>query len=294
MKLLNAIASLSGCAAAVELAAPLLGGSRAARIPTAYESAVMGRRVLALTKLGTLSTVFPKSPPSPGEAGAAGSRPEGLDNTPIGLMDYYADCEHQGNPTLLALKIATSFKNARAGSNMTLSVQWTPPYPPSRRIALLSQAPAYGTPVGLEGLDEGPAAAGQDGSSSSPPPPAPPPPDTVPYSAANLPRFSLIGHLEPIQPDIKEAARLAACYTTKHADAKYWLPGNPIHTSEWARLVVTQVYWIGGFGDRAYIGWIPVEQWKKVTKEEWQHVQLPGEKKGWSEWSTDEVDAGEL
>ncbi|RFU73761.1 fmn-binding split barrel-related [Trichoderma arundinaceum] len=294
MKFLGVVAGLSGYATALELTAPLFGdtdGGSTSRIPTSYESAVMGRRALALTKLGTLSTVFPKSSSSASasdEADAAENRPEGLDGVPIGLMDYIADCEDEGNPTLLAIRIATSFKNVRAGSNITLSVEWTPPYPPSKRIPLMSRLSAYVPFMGHKDYNEGPAVAeSEDGSS-------PPPPDTVPYSAANLPRFSLIGYLEPINPDIKEAVRLASCYTTKHTDAKYWLPGNPIHTSEWARLVVTQVYWIGGFGDRAYIGWIPIEEWKKVTKEEWQRIQLPGEKKGWSEWSVNEADAGEL
>jgi hypothetical protein len=196
-------------------------------------------------------------------------------------MEYIADCEDQGHPTLLAIKISTSYKNAQAGSNLTLSVQWTPPYPPVRRIPLLSRFLSY-FPYISDKYDD----VADDSSS-------PFPPDTVPYSAANLPRFSLIGYLEPIKPDLKESLRLAYCYTSKHPDAKYWLPGNKIHTSEWARLVVTKVYWIGGFGDRAYIGWIPIEEWNKVTKEEWQQVQLPGEKKGWSEWSEAD-ETGEL
>ncbi|KAL5087481.1 hypothetical protein Trisim1_007701 [Trichoderma cf. simile WF8] len=289
MKLLGVIGGLSGCAAALELTAPLFGdGSGERRIPSSYESAVMGRRVLALSKLGTLSTVFPQSSSSSGEADAAERRPEGLDGIAIGLQDYYGDCEDEGNPTLLAIKIATSFKNVRAGSNLTLAVEWKPPYPPAKRIPLLSRLSAYVPYFGNKEYNEASTLAESDVSSS------PSLPDTVPYSAANLPRFSLIGYLEPINPDIKEAVRLASCYTTKHSDAKYWLPGNPIHTSEWARLVVTQVYWIGGFGDRAYIGWIPIDEWKKVTKEEWQSIQLPGEKKGWSEWSINEAGAGEL
>ncbi|UKZ74296.1 hypothetical protein TrVFT333_001958 [Trichoderma virens FT-333] len=264
MKLLSIIGGLSGYAAALELTAPLFGDAGSVgerRIPSSYESAVMGRRVLALTKLGTLSTVFPKSSSS-SDADTAERRPDGLEGLPVGLLDYIADCEDEGNPTILAIKIATSFKNVRAGSNITLSVEWTP--------------------------------RNKDYNEASPFAKSDSPPDTVPYSAANLPRFSLIGYLEPINPDIKEAVRLASCYTTKHTDAKYWLPGNPIHASEWARLVVTQVYWIGGFGDRAYIGWIPIDEWKKVTKEEWQSIQLPGEKKGWSEWSVNEAGAGEL
>jgi hypothetical protein len=224
------------------------------RIPTSYESAIMARRILHLTPLGTLSTIFPPSK-------SMENRPSGLRGVPIGLMDYIADCETTGNPTILAINIATSFKNVAAGSNITLSLQWTPPHPPSSRISLPFMSLF---------------------SKSKPKPTA--------YSAANLPRFSLIGYLEKIPKEHVEDIQLAKCFTHIHPDAKYWLPGNSIHESEWVRLVVTDVYWIGGFGDRAYIGWIPAEEWKNVTREEWTGIRLPGEKKGWSEWSSDWFD----
>jgi len=232
------------------------------RIPTSYESAVMARRILALTPLGTLSTVFPSSSQP---IDAVENRPAGLGGMSIGLMDYIADCEGEsGNPTILAIKIATSFKNVRDGSNISLSLDWTPPYPPSKRISLRSW-------LGLAASDP-----------------------QLPYSAANLPRFSLLGYLEPI--DIAESQEasgtkerpdqeLVDCFVKTHPDAKYWLPGNRIHAAEWVRLVVQQVYWIGGFGDRAYIGWIPVEEWRNVTRAEWESIRLPGEKKGWKEWA---------
>jgi hypothetical protein len=219
------------------------------QIPTSYESAIMARRILHLTPLSTLSTVFPSSK-------SLENRPSGLHGTPIGLMEYVADCESEGNPTILAINIATSFKNVAAGSNISLALQWTPPYPPSKRISL----PYFSL---FSDTD----------------------PKPTPYSAANLPRFSLTGYLEKIQGGTMDQMRLAKCFTSVHPDAKYWLPGNRIHECEWVRLVVTDVYWIGGFGDRAYIGWIPVEEWRNVTREEWEGIRLPGEKKGWKEWS---------
>jgi len=241
------------------------------KIPSSYESAVMGRRILALSKLGELSTIFPSDSAN---VETTEHRPSDLASVPVGLMDYIADCEDDGNPTILAIKIATSFKNVEAGSNISVSMRWTPPYPPAKRIGFFSRlskyipflSPDYNTPANSA-------------------------PDPVPYSAANLPRFSLIGYLEPIKPNPVDAVKLASCFTSKHQDAKWWLPGNVIHESEWTRMVVTHVYWIGGFGDRAYIGWIPVEEWKNVTRGEWEGIKLPGEEKGWSEWS---VDAGEL
>jgi hypothetical protein len=275
--LFGAVSALNGAATLFENEEQVELAER--RIPTSYESAVMGRRILALTKLATMSTVFH-------DATASENRPSGLEGIPIGLMDYIADCEDEGNPTILAIRIGTTFKNVRAGSNITVSLQWTPPYPPAKRISFFSRLSAYIPFLGGGNSEDCPYRRdlADDASLNVP--------DTVPYSAANLPRFSLIGYLEPIDADEDEASRLATCYTAKHRDARYWLPGNRIHASEWVRLVVTKVYWIGGFGDRAYIGWIPTEDWKAVTEEEWQKVKLPGEKKGWSEWSTNE--AGEL
>lgn len=266
--------------------------SQALRIPTSYESAIQGRRILALSPLATLSTVFPTSYATPNEDadGLPHSvlmehRPAGLNGVPIGLMDYIADCDgdDEGNPTILAIKIATSFKNVEAGSNMSISVNWVPPYPPSKRIeSIITSGGSFLDKIkswlGFGGEDD------DDDDNSS----LPEDYDPVPYSAANLPRFSLLGYLEPItssDSSDEEVTALQSCFLKYHPDAKYWLPGNRIHESEWVRLVVTQVYWIGGFGDRAYIGWIPVEEWKNVTRAEWEAIKLPGEKKGWKEWS---------
>ena len=263
------------------------------RIPTSYESAVLARRILALTPLGTLATVFPSTSSAADDddddAAALERRPPGLAGVPISLMDYIADCEDAGNPTILAITIATSFRNVRAGSNISLSLRWTPPYKPDGRIRSAADAPSSPLLSALRwlGLARPTAAT------------AAAPPDVVPYSAANLPRFSLLGYLEPIalpaaEDDIDETpladrsdAPLASCFVAQHPDARYWLPGNRIHASEWVRLVVTDVYWIGGFGDRAYIGWIPVGEWRNVTRAEWEEARLPGEKKGWDEWSHD-------
>ncbi|RBQ81181.1 hypothetical protein VDGD_01759 [Verticillium dahliae] len=224
------------------------------------------------------------------------------------MMDYVADCESEGNPTILAINIATTFQNIRAGSNLSVSVRWTPPYPPVNRMMMA--APHHrGHAIGPAGrswlqrardylFSQGPASSSCSASSShdndgekcqshDDEHTRGLPRDTVPYSAANLPRLSLIGYLEKIDEaaDPLVAARLAACFVRTHPDAKYWLPGNRIHASEWARLVVTSVYWVGGFGDRAYIGWLPVDDWHSITRDEWEAVELPGEREGWREWS---------
>ncbi len=203
-------------------------------IPTIRESATQARRVLNLSNIATLSTVFPSSSPSSLE-----NRPDNLGGSAAGLMDYYASCGSQPyNPTILAISIATSFKNARAGSNVTLSLRY---HPPSDH---------------------------------------PPADDVYTYSPANLPRFSLIGHIEALSPSEIETDNVHKCFLRAHPDAEAWTPGNQIHASSWTKLVVEEVYWIGGFGDRAYIGWIPVDVWRGVTEHQVRNARLVGED-GW-------------
>lgn len=203
------------------------------RIPTVHESAVQARRILNLSSIATLSTVFPNL--------RFKNRPDGLGGAPIGLTEYYASCDpNPHEPIILAVSIATSVKNAQAGSNMTLSLRYHPP--PDR-------APSK---------------------------------DLYTYSPANLPRFSLIGHIEPLSQKEVEKQAVQSCFLKSHPDAVAWLPGNDIHESWWARLVVEEIYWFGGFGDRAYIGWIPAEVYRAVTAEEVEAIRLPGEK-GWME-----------
>jgi len=204
------------------------------RIPTIHESATQARRVFNLSSIATLSTVFQSSLPLNLE-----NRPDNLDGSSIALIDYYASCGSQPfNPTILAISIATSFKNARAGSNVTLSLRY---HPPSDH---------------------------------------PPADDVYTYSPMNLPRFSLIGHIEALSPSEIESDNVRSCFLRAHPDAEVWTPGNEIHQTWWARLVVEEIYWIGGFGDRAYIGWIPVDEWRGVTEQQVRNARLVGER-GW-------------
>lgn len=281
LKVTTGFLGLAGAAAMPQV--PLGDLAESSRIPNSSESAAMGRRILALSKLATFSTVFPDASPNSPDyyhgPETLHSRPERLAGAPVGLVDYVADCEDDGNPTVLAITIGTSFQNVRAGSNLTISMRWAPPHPPAKRISFLRRLSAYIPFLSRRDPYHGASTRAQL-------------PDTVPYSAANLARFSLFGYLEPITALQLKAKNVAECYVGQHQDARIWLPGNKIHTSAWMRFVVTDVYWIGGFGNRAYIGWIPVQEWRGVTREQWRSIKLPGEKKGWSEWSVDM--AGEL
>jgi hypothetical protein len=203
------------------------------RIPTVRESAAMARRMLRLEKLGTLSTVFPK----PDGSSTLENRPASVAGLPLGLMEYFADCEPEtGNPTILAVNIASSFRNVVDGSNITLSLRYHPKH-------------------------------------------------HHPYSAAKLPRFALVGTLEDLSDEDIKSQSIKTCFSKYHPDSVIWQPGNDIHKSHWVRLVVKEVYWFGGFGDRAYIGWIPLEIWQGITEEEIQKIRIPGEQKSiWDRW----------
>lgn len=227
----------------------------ASRIPTSSESAVLARRMLHLESIGTFSTVFPSghghdhhhhdgaSPHEDEDEDEEGlAATAAMAGKPIGLMDYFADCEPDaGNPTILAVGISTNMRNVAAGSNISISVRWRP----------------------RTGGGGGAAAV----------------------SAASLPRFSLMGYLQEMSDEEIEENDVDICYTTYHPDAIAWLPGNPIHRSAFTRMIVQRVYWVGGFGDRSYIGWIPVDEWRSVTREEMEKARLPGEGgRWWSDW----------
>lgn len=222
--------------------------------PSWFTSALMARRLLALSPSGVISTIFPDPIPPSSRA------PSSVAGLPIGLREYIADCDSSlpddlshddnGDPTILALRVATTFKNLGPSSNLSLELDWWD--------HLADTGPVY------PGLPESPAA---------------------------LPRVTLFGYLDPL-PSLSEsaAASLEKCFLASHPDAKVWVPGasGSPHASFWARLVVTQVYWIGGFGDVQQIGWMNVSEWKGVRRQGsldgvgdgrgWEDVRLPGEK----------------
>ncbi|MBE7182110.1 MAG: hypothetical protein INR71_13065 [Terriglobus roseus] len=237
--LLAAATSAAASSSSPQLVFSNPAGQHPFKIPTRYESTVLARRILRLESIGTLSTVFPKSSSSASsddDLSALENRPDAVAGSPLGLMEYFGDCEPaSGNPTMLAVTIASSYKNAAAGSNATLSFRWNPP-------------PAYYRT-----------------------------PPAWTHNPANLPRVALTGYLEPISKADLAAAGVAQCFTRYHPEARIWSPGNDIHESWWARLVVREAYWFGGFGDRAWIGWFDMDEWRGVTEEEIAKARLPGE-----------------
>ncbi|RMY73819.1 hypothetical protein D0864_10143 [Hortaea werneckii] len=228
--------------------------------PTVHESAVMARRIMHLSSLSTLVTTFPvnstTTTPSSSDSSdftsqdlsAWQSRPDDLAGSPIGLMEYYSDCEPDtGNPTLLAIDIATPYRNFAQGSNISMEIRWWPRQS-THYISSNIHAKARED-------DEIP----------------------TPHTPAALPRFSLHGYLEPIPAGDLARHLVPACFMRTHPDSALWQPGNDIHSSQYVRFVVEHVYWFGGFGDRARIQWLPVEEWRGVTREEVEECRLPGE-----------------
>lgn len=217
--------------------------------PSWFTATLMARRLLALSTTGVASTVYPNPhPPNP-------RSPSSVSGLPVPLPEYIAACdkflsghgEGEGNPTLLALYVGTTFRNTAAGSNISLSIDWWD--------HLASTEPIY---------------------------------PGFPLSAAGLPRATLFGHVEPLATPVPK--ELEECYFAAHPDARAWAPrkeGSP-HASYWARMVVEQVYWIGGFGDVARIGWLNGTEWKGIREDGsvdgvgdgrgWGDVRLPGEK----------------
>jgi pyridoxamine 5'-phosphate oxidase-like protein len=86
---------------------------------------------------------------------------------------------------------------------------------------------------------------------------------------------SLIGYVAPLTVPLpkKTEAALETCYLAVHPDARAWLPGSPSspHAEFWARMAVTQAYWIGGYTQQ--IGWINHRtKWTRIRRKR----SLPG------------------
>lgn len=223
------------------------------RRPSWFDSVLMARRLLAKSTVGIASTVYQHS-----DSSSAAD----LQGVSISLPEYIADCseidssnDNNGNPILLGLYVSTTFQNIAKGSNISLSIDWW--------SHLKDTNPLY---------------------------------PGFPLSEAGLPRISLLGYVERLNLSSASSpattkAELEECFFATHPDAKVWAPGNPDspHSGFWARMVVTQVYWIGGFGDLQQIGWMNVTDWKGVGRygsderigdgsgRGWEDVRLPGE-----------------
>ncbi|KAG0142014.1 hypothetical protein CROQUDRAFT_663089 [Cronartium quercuum f. sp. fusiforme G11] len=81
--------------------------------------------------------------------------------------------------------------------------------------------------------------------------------------AANWRRISLFGQLDPIK-NKKKAKKL---YESFHPDSSFWDGDSAPHKAFWVRFKITKVYYFGGFGDRAAIGWLDLKSYRTSFKE---------------------------
>lgn len=147
----------------------------------------------------------------------------GNDDTPEGQMEYYSDCSSDGMElTFIGMYISHAFKNIEKGSKASLVVR-----------------------VGDQPINEH-VKTDYPGSTSQP---------------AGLPRMTLYGDM--LLDTGTPSKDVQNCFLNRHPDAKWWLPEHSlVHDSYWAKFNITGIHFIGGFGDRAYIGDIPLDVYR--------------------------------
>jgi len=87
--------------------------------------------------------------------------------------------------------------------------------------------------------------------------------------AARKARVSLIGRVTIFQDVVNTPDEdiMAACYLQRHPDARNWLPKSKHqpHIAYWARFDPHTIYFVGGFGDEHYIGYIPLQLYQDAA-----------------------------
>lgn len=141
------------------------------------------------------------------------------DFTPVSAMEYYADCDGDGDPYWLIVDIGSTFQNIQNGSPYSFTIRMGD-HPVNDYVN-----PNY--PGGI---------------SSSP---------------SGSPRVNLKGQIKEVKTkNPTELMQIERCFLDRHPDSKWWLPSNVLspHKTHWVKIHVTDIYMVGGFGDRAYIG----------------------------------------
>lgn len=138
---------------------------------------------------------------------------------PVSSMEYYADCDNDGNLYWLVVEIGSTYQHIRSGSPYSFTIR-----------------------AGDHALKEDVSPDYPGGIASSP---------------AGSPRVNLKGQLKDVEIENPlDYAALEKCFLSRHPDAQWWLPSNIVspHKTHFVKFEVDDIFIIGGFGDRAYIG----------------------------------------
>ncbi|BGP54779.1 hypothetical protein JCM8202_003288 [Rhodotorula sphaerocarpa] len=98
--------------------------------------------------------------------------------------------------------------------------------------------------------------------------------------AAGRMRVALFGTIERVEGG-DEIARCKDAYLDAHPDARGWVPPGGPHAAFYARFRVQKVYAFNGFGDVAFIGWVPLDLYRasgakmRSRKEVHRHWPVP-------------------
>lgn len=141
---------------------------------------------------------------------------------PVSSVEYYADCDNDGDPYWLVIDIGGPNQNIIKGSPFSFTIR-------------VGDHPKYDKDVSDEY------------------------PGSIDGSVAGSPRVQLTGTLRSIyfdNPFDRKKLALEKCFLARHPDASAWLPSNYLspHKSHWTKFKVDGAYLIGGFGGRGYIG----------------------------------------
>ncbi|KAL5523897.1 hypothetical protein ACEPAG_8070 [Sanghuangporus baumii] len=84
--------------------------------------------------------------------------------------------------------------------------------------------------------------------------------------AASRARVALIGNVTILDTPLAVDSGIQDCYLQQHPDARFWLPDDPdgAHEAFWARFDPHSVFFVGGFGNKHYIGDVPLDLYQSA------------------------------